>query len=359
MPSDLAADADRAAATEADQAVGEPPSAKLIVRLFLIPLLIVALAVGVMMLISMLAGSGASLDEAVARLKNPGGARTADWLVGPGSKQRYLDAQALVNEMKSGLGEAQRVKLTADLVDILDNHTKPDEGQIQHFVLLALGRVWQRDPSQPAMNSADAVAARATVVQTLLRYTDSNDLATRKAAVLAMVYLAGRDEARSFIPKLIVKLSDEREDLDVRIAAATALGPLASPDDKGAIDALQWTLRDTDARDLELVWSSALSLAQLNQADVSDTILLLLSRGELSSVKVYDRETDPKNPSFRTLSEQEVERILINTMIGAHKLNVPAVQAQIRKLADSDPSARVRAAGKQLLAGGRPDEPTR
>jgi hypothetical protein len=359
MPSDLPADASRAIATEAAQPVGEPPSAKLIVRLFFIPLLIVALAVGVMMLISMLAGSGASLDEAVARLKNPGGARTADWLVGPGSKQRYLDAQALVNEMKSGLSEAQRIKLTADLVDILDNHTKPDEGQIQHFVLLALGRVWQRDPAQPTMNSSDAVAARGQVVQTLLRYADAPEVATRKAAVLAMVYLASRDEARSFIPKLIARLTDGREDLDVRIAAATALGPLASTDDKAAIEALQSALRDTDPRDLELVWSSALSLAQLNQTDVSDTILLLLNRRELSGVKVYDRETDPKNPSFRPLSEQEVERILINTMIGAHKLDVPAVQEQIRVLAQSDPSARVRAAGKQILAGGRPDEPTR
>ena len=173
-----------------------------------------------------------------------------------------------------------------------------------------------------------------------MQYANATDLPTRKAAVLASVYLAGTDQAEMVIPTVIAKLLDPKEDLDVRIAAATALGPLATPADKQVIDALQTTLRNSDPRDLELVWSSALSLAQLNQPDVADTILLLLNRDELAKVKVYDRETDPTNPSFRTLSEQEIERILINTMIGANKLEVPAVQEQIRKLAESDRSAR-------------------
>ncbi len=34
-------------------------------------------------------------------------------------------------------------------------------------------------------------------------------------------------------------------------------------------------------------------------------------------MKVLDRETDPKNPTYRTLSEQEQQRILINTMLGS------------------------------------------
>jgi hypothetical protein len=360
MPSDVKRDADAArAAGPASQTAVEPPSIKLIVRLFVIPLLIVAAAVGVMALISMLAGSSASMEDAIARLKSPGGARTAEWLVGPGSKQRYLDAQALVNEMKSGLDEPERVKLTADLIDILDNHTRPDEGEVQHFVLLALARTWQLDPSQPPVRSADAAAARKRVVDALLRYADAKEVTTRKAAVLATVYLAGREESAAVIPFLASKVSDGREDLDVRIAAATALGPLAGAGDASVTAALQSAMSDTDPRNLELVWSAALSLAQLNQPDVADTVLLLLSRDELGGVRVYDRETDSKNPIFRPLSEQEVERILINTMIGASKLKVPAVQEQIRKLAETDPSARVRASGKQILSSGRTDEPKR
>src|SRR5688572_19588053 len=122
MPSDVK----RAAAAPATAPLAEPPSVKLIVRLSVIPLPIVRAAVGVMMLISLLAGSGASVEEAFQRFKTPGGARTADWLVGPAAKQRYRDAQTLVNQMKSGITEPQRVARASELSDILANHTRPD-----------------------------------------------------------------------------------------------------------------------------------------------------------------------------------------------------------------------------------------
>src|SRR5262245_35762684 len=78
----------------------EPPGAKLLVRLFLSPFVIVAAAVGVMYLISLMAGRTPTAQEAIARLKNPGGGRTAEYLIGPGAKQRYLDAKALTDYMK-------------------------------------------------------------------------------------------------------------------------------------------------------------------------------------------------------------------------------------------------------------------
>src|SRR4030095_11381646 len=144
------------------------------------------------------------------------------------------------------------------------------------------------------------------------------------------------------------KLTDAQEDLDVRLAAATALGPVATPQEREAIAALQSAMRDGDPRNAELEWASALSLAQLGQTDVAPTILKLLSREELSGLRYYDRETDPQNPSFRNLNDLEQQRILINTMIGSRNLQSPEVQQQLRKLADSDPSPRVRAAGRAL-----------
>src|SRR5450432_436551 len=283
MPSDMKKGNAPAASSVSSEPI-EPPSVKLIVRLFLIPLAIVAFAVGIMFLIGLLAGGEPSMEDAVARLRNPGGERTADYLVGPASKQRYLDAKTLVDKMKSpaGMSEAERIALASQLIDILDNHTRPEEGEVQHFVLLALGRVWQKNPTQPPLNSPQAMESRQKVVATLLKYADAQELATRKAAVLATVYLAGYDEANAVIPKLIEKLLDEKEDLDVRIAAATVLGPLADSSNHPVIDALHSAMRDTDARDVELVWSAALSLAQLNQSDVAETILKLLDREELS-----------------------------------------------------------------------------
>jgi hypothetical protein len=357
MPSDVLKDAGAqpsAGVPGATEPPGEPPSVKLIVRLFVIPLIIVSLAVGLMFLISLMAGGTPTMEEALERLKRPGGNRTADWLVGPASKQRYMDAKTLVDQMKAGMSEADRIKLADGLADVLQNHTRDGEGEIRHFLLLALGRTWQRNPSQPPMNSEAAAASRHKVLGILTTYANDKDLTARKAALLATVYLAGYPEGREAIPLLLSRLNDGSEDVDVRLAAATALGPLASPTDANVVESLQSAMRNADERTAELEWSAALSLAQLGQADVAPTILKLLSREELAGLRYYDRETDPQNPTFRNLSDLEQQRILINTMIGARKLQSPDVQAQLRRLADSDPSPRVRAAGREVLGDAPP-----
>ena len=78
--------------------------------------------------------------------------------------------------------------------------------------------------------------------------------------------------------------------------------------------------------------------------------MMLLDRKELSKFQVLDRETDAKNPTFHALSDAEQQRILINTMIGAAKLDVPAVQDKLKWLRENDPSPRVRAAAQEVLA---------
>lgn len=327
----------------------EPPSAKLIVRLFLIPFLIVAAAVGVMFLIGRMAGGDPTLDEALARLKHPGGERTADLLVGPASKQRYIDAKTVVDKMKAGMSPRERVTLSNDLIEIINHFTRSDEGEVRHFMLLALGRAWQKDSTPGVIDDPSGLAARQRAMTELLKYADDPHVMTRKAAILATVYWAGREEVKQIIPKLIQTLRDEREDVDVRMAAATALGPIASPSDEAALDALRFAMRDTEPRNAELVWDAALSLAQLNQPDAADTVLGLLDRDQLAKVHYYDRESDPKNPAFRSLGDAEIQRFLINAMIGASRLEVPAVQERIRKITQTDPSLRVREAGQQVI----------
>src|SRR5439155_5050917 len=110
----------------------------------LIPLIIVAVAVGVMFLIGLMAGGNPSFEEALSRLHSPGGARTADYLVGPGAKQRYMDAKTIADKiMKVGATEAERIKISDDLIEILEKYTNDREGDVRHFLLLALGRAWQ------------------------------------------------------------------------------------------------------------------------------------------------------------------------------------------------------------------------
>jgi len=330
----------------------EPPSVKLIVRLFVIPAIIVALAVGIMLLIGRMAGGEPSLEEALARLKSPGGERTTAWMVGPASKQRYMDAKVLTDKMKEpgGMSPAERIELSNKLVELLrGGYVHPEEGEVQHFVLLAIGRVWQIDPAQGKLETPEAKQARADAMKLLTEYASAKDVSTRKAAVFAPVFWKGYEEVQQALPGIVSKLNDPSEDLDVRMAAATVLGVIGKPDDAQVVQGLKQALRDDRPEDVELVWDSALSLAELGLPDGQDTVLKLLDRKELAGLKFFDRESDPKNPTFRQLSEEEQQRILINAMEGVKHLKTPAVSAKLQELADKDPSQRVRWEGKEAL----------
>lgn len=353
MPSDVEKREGRAApGVPAQQPLVEPPSAKMVVRLFLIPLLVAAAVVGIMLPIGCLTEGPVSLETAITRLKNPGGERTLG-MVGPGSKQRYMDAKAVVDHMKGGLNEEQRIKLAADVVEILDHHTKPEEGDVQQLMLLVLGRVWQINPQQPPMNSPEAQQSRQRVVDVLINHFDAQHVQARKAAILSLRFWDGREEARRAIPKLVQKLEDEREDVDVRMAAAVTLGNIGSANDQEVIAALSSAMRETDERNAEISWNAALALARFNRPEATGTIMKLLSREELSQMRVYDRESDPQNPVFRKLTELEQQRFLTNAMEWAKHLQVPEVQAQLKKIIDTDPSARVRTAGLETLSAQR------
>ena len=335
-------------------AVVEPPSAKLILRLFLVPLIIAAAVVGIMVPIAHMAGGPSSLDSAMERLKNPGGERTMS-LVGPGAKQRYMDAKTLVDHMKAGLDEGQRIRLADQLVELLDRYVRPEEGEVQHFVLLALGRVWQKDPKQAEMKSLAAEASREKVLDTLMKYFDAQDVSARKAAILAVAFWQGQDEAKRAIPALIRKLGNAQEDVDVRMAAATTLGNIGSGDDAEVVEALKQAMNETDAQKAELVWNAASALARLGREEAAPTMMKLLNRDELSKLKVYDRE-DPRVADFRTLTDLEQQRFLANAMESAAKLKDPEIQAQLRKIAESDPSMRIRAMAREVLSGNKPSE---
>jgi len=334
----------------------EPPSVKLIVRLFVIPLLIAGAVIAIMVPFGWLTGGQKSIDVAINDLKRPGGQRTGEWLVGPGAKQRYIDAKTIIDHLRQEkLSEPERIKLGDQLIDILEHNTAAGEGEVQNILLLALGQVWMRqpDPMKPGQfiaekDSVDAAGSRKRVMDSLLRFADSPESSTRKAAILALAYWKGREEGQSAIPLLIGKLLKDPE-LDVKMSAATALGPLATEDNTAAIEALGEAMRNSDPHEIELVWDAACSLAQLNRPEAKDVILRLLDRKELDGMQYYDRETDPKNPKMQLLSEFEKERILINAMIAAQRYNQPEVQMAIQNLAKTDSSERVKQAAMEIF----------
>jgi HEAT repeat protein len=276
-------------------------------------------------------------------------------------------AEGMKEKMRAGMSEAERTQFSNRLLGIVDK-AQADEGEVKHFLLLALGRVWQVDPRQGPMDSEAAVESRKQVVAKLLGYLEAAPISAqtedervrlkglqnrvRNAAALALAFMSGRPEARAALPALTRILGDTSDDLDVRMSASAAIGQIATPQDTAALEALRTAKNRTDKKEeIELVWSAAIALAQLNQGDAEGEVMKLLSRAELDQAEYFDRETDPKNPRFRKLSEPEKERILINAMIGGIRLQVPEVQAQIRNVAQSDPSGRVREAGRLVLAG--------
>ena len=89
----------------------------------------------------------------------------------------------------------------------------------------------------------------------------------------------------------------------------------------------------------------------MNVAESKDVILMLLDRNQLKELEYYDRESDPDNPRARKLGEEEQQRILINTMQCAVKLDVAEVREKLKAIAESDPSPRVKAAARELGIG--------
>jgi HEAT repeat protein len=226
---------------------------------------------------------------------------------------------------------------------------------VQEALLLALPQIWMRKPdaAHPGQylaeaDSPQAQKARKLAMDTLLKFADAQESAARKAAVLGLSYFKGQEEAESAIPILMKKLETDPE-VDVRMSAAVALGQLAKPGDQRVLDALGTAMRDSDPHDVELVWNAAGALAQLGSLDAKDVVLRLLDRKELDQMQSYDRETDPKNPTMRALNEPEKQRILINVILACQNYAQPEVQAAIKRLAESDPSERVKQAAMEVM----------
>src|SRR5438132_1333139 len=119
---------------------------------------------------------------------------------------------------------------------------------------------------------AAAVASREKVLETLMKCFDAQDVSARKAAILALAFWQGQEESRKAIPALIRKLGSADEDVDVRMAAATTLGNIASGNDAEVVEALKQAMNETDAQKAELVWNAASALARLGREEAVPTM---------------------------------------------------------------------------------------
>jgi HEAT repeat protein len=170
-------------------------------------------------------------------------------------------------------------------------------------------------------------------VPLLEKALDDKDPETRLYALWALALVGDPASAPRVRPLL------ESEDAGIRKTAAYALGRM---EDGEAVPALKKLLGDsvTDVR-----WNAALALATLDDPAGRDVL-----------VGMCDRELLRSTPG---LSADQQEDALLNGLRGLVLLHDPAAKALGGKMADADPSLRVRREAKKILLGEKATAPPR
>lgn len=315
-----------------DSAPLPPPSyGRQIAQLVLIPAAIVIACLAAAAIFGGLVGQPDNIEDQLSRLRQTGGMY----------KDRCLAAYNVAT-MIPAVKPAERKELSDDLIKILETSIHEDDGQLQYFVILALGRLGQEGGLEPALKRAESKheMVRVAVIGTLL-YWSQIDM----------------DQARRGLGALTKMLADPRE--PVRSQAAAAMSKLARPTDADAIVALHEAMASTglDYREgtdnpndpprqfTHARWNAAVALAVLGDekgaAFVAD---ILLNRDELAKL-----HGDITGRDAATLSPAEQDKVIARVLQQAAGMKDPRIWQRIKAMATDDPSMVIRKAASQLL----------
>ncbi|MBI4397573.1 MAG: HEAT repeat domain-containing protein, partial [Candidatus Omnitrophica bacterium] len=247
----------------------KPPSAlNTVYRLFLIPLMIVVVSVGLFYWFGRMTFETKSPEDFLYEIKTGGDSRK--W------QAAYSLAGLLITE--KNISEENKKEYTKEIIPIFENQTRYNV-QVRSYLALALGYLGQKE-AVPALRAA---------------LDDSHeDVALYSLWALAVMKpeIANQEGINQ---KLCSFLEDARP--PIRKMAAFALGALKDP---SAARALQAALKDPVA---DVSWNAALSLASL---------------GDASGAAVLERMLDRKYlDTFPALTEREKEGILLNVIRAA------------------------------------------
>jgi hypothetical protein len=274
------------------------PAGRLLVQFFVIPLFVVGVAVFVFWLF----GAIAVDRKTAAELLND---------VRTGSRnQRWQSAFELTKKLPALTDPAERAAFSAAALRAYEGAGN-DDPRVRRYLTLVLGRLG--DPKAvPLLESA----------------LDDKDAETRLYALWALALIGNPSSAPRVRPLL------ESEDAGIRKTAAYAAGRM---EDGEAVPALKKLLSDpvTDVR-----WNAALALATLDDRSGRDVL-----------AGMCDREALRGTPG---LSAEQQEDALLNGLRGLVLLHDPAAPALGGRMAEADPSLRVRREAKKILAGKTP-----
>jgi HEAT repeat protein len=279
--------------TQPDSDIPKQSPRSLLFQFVLFPLGIALIAVAVFYLFGKMATQEQSVSDYLNEIRSGS------------SHERWQAAYQLSKSIDRG--EAKKSPNLEPRVAALYQSSKNDDPRIRRYLAIVLGRLGDR---------------RATPL--LLDGLNDKDVENRVYAMLALGEL--RDPAA--VPAL-AKLTTDPEK-DVRKTAVYALGKINDP---RAVPALAQALNDQEA---DVRWNAAVSLAGFGDRRAVGALKEMLDRERLGRIT--------------GMREDQKEDAMIVAMTAYTKLVGKDAAPDLQRIADTDPSLRVRAVAKSALA---------
>lgn len=275
-------------------------SGRLLARFFLVPLLVVATAVGIFLLVNLMTFERRSPREYLQEVR------------GGGPNRRWQAAFELSRSIGSMPAGPEKNALAAETLRVFRtlSPSREDDVPVRRYLALVLGKL------------GDEAA-----VPALLEAAKDPDPETRLYAVWSLGLL---NDPRAFDAALDATHS---ADPGMRKMAAYVLGKL---DDPRAVPRLEVLLEDRVA---DVRWNSAIALASLG-----DPAGLPVLRS------IVDRETLGRQAA---LTSEQAEAAMVNALKAFALLQDRGSLALLEKVAREDPNLRVRAQARQAAEATR------
>jgi HEAT repeat protein len=270
----------------------EPPPKASAVRFFVLPLLVVAAAVGIFLLFNLMTFDRRSPSEYLQEVR--GGGPNRRW-------QAAFELSRSINRVRPG---PERQALAAETLRVFESLSKsrPEDTSVRRYLALVLGKLG--DPS---------------AVPDLLAAAKDADSETRLYSIWALGALA---DPRALDTVLEASVSP---DAGLRKMSAYVLGRLGS---RAAVPRLKVLIEDSVA---DVRWNAAIALAQLGDAQGLPVLRSMLDRDGLSRMQ---------------LPSDQAEAAMINAAKAIALLRDPSTLDLLDRVGREDPNLRVRDAAR-------------
>ena len=295
---------ENAAPRDSDDSTGEGGPGRAVVQFFLVPLVVVAVCVGVFFLFSMLTFEHKTPADYLADVR--GGAANQRW-------QSAFELSRAVSRIPPG---PERRKLAGQTLEVYERlrADRPEDRDVKRYLALVLGR----------LGDASAIPA-------LERSARDPDALVRLYSTWALGMLGDRNA----VPMIVA--DSGTEDPGARKMAAYVLGKLGDP---RAVPRLTAMTADHAA---DVRWNAAIALAELRDPAGKEVLHSMLDRPSLA------RQAEKLSPA-------QAEEAIVSAAKAEALIGDRNALAALSKLSASDPSLKVRDAARAAMRsiGGRP-----